>query len=74
MQSIKKQAEKRNASAIPGSAAQFEGIEKRCPRCGFTGTVLDYFGLRWMSGKRQAQSWCQKCRRKNNEKEQDSNV
>lgn len=51
-------------TAPPGSAASFEGREKRCPKCNFKGDVRDYFGLRWVQGKRQPQSWCFVCRRK----------
>lgn len=37
--------------------------EKRCPKCKQVGIVADDFGIRLMSGKYQAQSWCLKCRR-----------
>lgn len=52
------------AAAPPGSAASFEGRVKVCPKCKFKGDVRDYFGLRWVQGKRQAQSYCFICRRK----------
>jgi len=40
---------------------------KKCPKCGLTATGLeeigDLFGLRWVDGRLQAQSWCYICRR-----------
>lgn len=41
----------------------FEGKEKRCPKCGHKGLILEDFGLRFMMGKQQAQSWCFGCRK-----------
>lgn len=38
----------------------------RCPKCGFTNTVLPWFGVRIAGGVERLQSWCAKCRNRAN--------
>lgn len=36
---------------------------KTCPKCGFTGNTLVFFGTRVMRGVEKPQSWCRECRK-----------
>lgn len=41
---------------------EWVGVTKRCPNCGETKEVTEYFGLRKQKGKILPASWCRVCR------------